>query len=984
MLKYPMDSNSSHTILNITFLSLIISLLHCQQVNAQSSFGPGHPFYVEEYKLDNGLTVYLNEDHTIPFVFGAVVVKSGSRRDPPDATGIAHYLEHMMFKGTDKIGTINYTEEKVYLDSISDAYDSLGKTGDVKQREAIQKHINRLSIKAGKYVIQDDLDNLLNRIGSIDVNAYTTEDYIVYHNIFPGDQINKWLEIYSHRFINPVFRTFQSELEVVYEEKNMFADDVCTQIDEAFYRHFYKSHPYGSETVLGRTEHLKSPSLSKMYEYFRTYYVANNMALVISGDFSIGAVKPLIREKFGRWKTGEIPAVSEYKEDTFSSRIKVSERISPMRIGMLGFRTVPKGHPDELTLDVCNRLLSNESQTGLLDELYLGNRVAEIRSYSETLSEAGATIIYFIPKLIGMSFHKAEKQIITQLSKLKNGEFSDDALRAVKTTMHREYGKNLETVSEYDYETGDYYGRPYLIIDAYISGKSWKEFCEYGNRIDSVTIEDIIKTSAKYFTGNYLAFYSRIGFNKTKKLEKPPYDPVVTANEHITSVFAESLAGIKVKEPEPKFIDLKKDVEICDIRDGLHLYYTCNPLNDIFRMKIRYGIGAYEYPVLEQAAQYFGIAGTEDMSWLEFSGRVKMLGSNLKIACSGDYFELQITGFDEHLDSTLKLVRKLFTEPAGNEDAIKLMAMNFKKDVSLELTDPYTLAGAALEFALYGDESGYVNRLSGKEIRKLTTDSVISAALMATTYEVSVHYSGRLSPDTVKNIVLGNMLLQECPKKSNSPVEPDRIEYEENTIYLLHVGNALQTHVYLYVQGTTDDDRERAVSKAFSKYFDGLVYNEIRDFRSLAYTAEAEYDCSFRKSNSGYTWAYLSTQADKTIEAIEALTNIFDNMPEYSEQWENLRSYLVRSLNSEAPSFRTISEWAENMILQGYSADPRIRRLGVYGEMSFDDIIGFYKSHIRGKPYLYVIVGDIKRIDADRLLEYGNVIRINDGIVLTY
>ena len=266
-----------------------------------------NPLKVHTYKLSNGLTIYLNEDHNTTSVFGAVVVSGGGKRDPKDATGIAHYLEHLLFKGTEKMGTTNYLQEKVYLDSIEIKYENLAHVVDENEKNKLQTDINRLSIKASEYAIPNEFDRLIEQMGGSWINAFTSNDAIVYLNKFPGDQMEKWLETYSHRFINPVFRLFQSELETVYEEKNRSMDSPFGQTFELYSKHFFKNHPYGQQTILGSVEHLKTPSLSKMKEYFNTYYVANNMALILTGDINLDETIAMIKEKFSRWELGEFP-----------------------------------------------------------------------------------------------------------------------------------------------------------------------------------------------------------------------------------------------------------------------------------------------------------------------------------------------------------------------------------------------------------------------------------------------------------------------------------------------------------------------------------------------------------------------------------------------------------------------------------------------------------------------------------------------------
>ena len=185
---------------------------------------------VVECKLENGLTVWLNEDHSQPKVFGAVVVKAGAK-DCPD-TGIAHYFEHMMFKGTDRIGTLNYEAEKLLLDAIAKKYDELAQTEDEKERARLQSEINELNIRSSEYVIPNEFNRLINRFGGSDLNAATSYDATIYFNTFSPQYMAQWAEINSERLVNPVFRLFQNELETVYEEKNMYGDFIGGKIME--------------------------------------------------------------------------------------------------------------------------------------------------------------------------------------------------------------------------------------------------------------------------------------------------------------------------------------------------------------------------------------------------------------------------------------------------------------------------------------------------------------------------------------------------------------------------------------------------------------------------------------------------------------------------------------------------------------------------------------------------------------------------------
>ena len=270
------------------------------------------------------MTVWLSEEHSQPKVNGAVIVKAGAKDSPN--TGIAHYFEHMMFKGTNKIGTTDYEAEKIYMDSIASLYDILVSTTDNIKIDSLQKEINRLSIKQSEYVIPNEFDHIISRFGGSDLNAYTSYDITAYFNTFTSDYMEQWIEVNSERLLNPVFRLFQSELETVYEEKNMYSDNIFTAPLEAVLEQFYKDHPY-RYSIIGNSENLKKPNLKEMDKFFKQYYVGNNMGLILCGDFDSGKVIPMLEESVGRIEAGTKKEKASVKPQPFKGREKMKAKI---------------------------------------------------------------------------------------------------------------------------------------------------------------------------------------------------------------------------------------------------------------------------------------------------------------------------------------------------------------------------------------------------------------------------------------------------------------------------------------------------------------------------------------------------------------------------------------------------------------------------------------------------------------------------------
>jgi len=931
----------------------------------------------EIYRLDNGLTIYLNEDHSLPSVIGAVAVKGGSKRDPADATGIAHYFEHIMFKGTDQIGTVDYKSEKVYLDSIAGFYDKLATASVAEEKANIQLQINRLSIKASEYAIPNEIEKILGEMGGTNLNAGTSNEEIIYYNIFPANQIEKWLDVYSHRFIKPVYRLFQSELETVYEEYNMYKDNRFSNAFETFSKAFYPNHPYGVP-VIGYPEHLKNPSMNKMNEYFETYYVANNMALVLSGNFNTDEVKPMISRYFGEWKRGEIPPLpAGYKIEPFHGRNLVQERMTPVKFGILSFRSVPLGHEDEPVLDVISGIMSNGSQTGLIDELVVDNKLMQGGTTGIRYIEAGGEMVFFIPKIIGQSLKKAESLVDEQLKNLKAGKFGDELLEAVKTDIIVNYERNFE----------DQNSRGYMMVMAFVKEKDWKEILEYPDKIKSITREDVLKAAQKYFGDDYLVFYSKTGFPKKPESIKPAFEAIPSSKKDMKSEYAKRIENMPVIETKPDFIEFGKpgmksnEVTITDLNPLTHLYYTENKVNDLFDLTIRFGIGTYEMPVLNQLAGYMQLIGTDEMSLKEISGNLQKLGASYSFNAGREYFNIRITGLDMHLDKILKLVADLIYNPKPDDSKLKNLYEAIKAEEKMEQDDPETLGLALYMYAVYGDRSPFIKRLSVKEVRELTSDTLLNALNKVIHYEADLHYSGTIGLPELEEKIKSGLSLDLVSIKSNSPVKNEYKEYSVPVVYFLDDKKAIQSKNYFFIPGNPVKEEDKPYMNGYTEYLDGgmqsIIFQEIREFRSLAYSSGANIYHPFYPDEKTSLTAYVGTQADKTREAIEVMHKIINTPPEKSDRIEMVKKSLIQSINSNKPGFRHISESVASYHKKNYTTDPRKQWVEIYKKMNFEDIVDFYNSQFYKKPAITTIIGDKSMICTDWMSAYGTLIEVN-------
>lgn len=927
---------------------------------------------VKEYRLENGLTVWLNEDHSQPKVFGAVVMKAGAK-DCPD-TGIAHYFEHMMFKGTDRIGTLDYESEKVLLDSIAMKYDELAMTEDTAARARLQKEINELSIRSSEYVIPNEFNRLINRFGGSGLNAATSYDATIYFNTFSPQYMVQWAEINSERLINPVFRLFQSELETVYEEKNMYGDFIGGQVMDTLMARYFGPHPY-AYPIIGSTKNLKNPRLTEMHKFFEDYYVASNMALILSGDFDAQQVMPILEKAFSRIRSGNAPKQEKVMLPPFNGRetMKVKFPIPFIKAMGLGFRGVSANHEDQVALNIAVNLLNNANGTGYLDKLMVEHKLMGALAINESMNEAGILAVAIMPKLLIQSYSSAEKMVWDEINRVKNGDFSDEMFNSLKLEQKRQYASSLENIDS----------RATIMMNLFSQGKSWNDYLNEVARIESITKEDVVRVAQKYFSNNYLCVTKSTGKYPKDNLPKPAFSPVVPRNADASSSYAKQLEKIPEQQVAPRIIDFEKDVKTSKLTPLVTLYTTPNPLNDIFTLNISYGIGALEQPELMQLTNYLQLLGTESLSFEQFRSRLQSIGSTLAFDVTPDAFVMKVTGFDNHIDETMKLVGDFIRHAKADDKKLRQIVDDAKVSEKAFFKSGDNVASALLEQVKYGDQSRYLRKLSLSQIKKLKGKDMLAIYDKVRSVQCDLHYCGTLPVEKVIGTIRQHLPLERTTVASNSPYYRELKQYDRPTVFFIDMPDMAQSIVYGYVKGDPVDDKaSRHASRLFSVYFGGdmssLMFQEIREFRSFAYRTSGRYQLPnhAHKGTAGSFTAMLSTQSDKTLDALGVLDSLIREMPLKPERMEAVKQTLVNRINNDYPPFRNLSEKVASARMEGFDRDPAEEFLRDIATMDMQDISRFYREQISGRPVVYVIAGNRKHIDMKKLAEYGTIIKV--------
>ena len=943
---------------------LMVAFLACLYANAQLE--------VKELKLSNGMTVWLNEDHSQPKVFGAVVVKAGAK-DCPN-TGIAHYFEHIMFKGTDRIGTIDYEQEKPWLDSISAQYDLLSQTKDEAERTKIQLHINELSLKAADYMIPNEFNRLISKYGGSGLNAGTSYDLTFYHNSFLPQFIEQWCWLNSERLMTPVYRGFQGELENVYEEKNRASDELAGSFQEKFFGSVFKTQPY-AYPIIGSTENLKNPRLSDMAEFYKKYYVAPNMCLILCGDITPDStLTTLLEQTFGRVQTGPVPerGYSPMPDINMGEKYEIKLPIPLIGAEALVFKAPTEYEADADALELANKLLSN-GKAGLLDSLVNEHKLMMSAAGSVSLDDAAGTGIIIIPKLFG-KMKTAEERVMEQLQKIMDGNFSEEWLETLKQEMVIEAQQKIETIN----------GRAQTLVMIFSKGKTWNDVLAKIEAIKGITKSDVIAAVKKYYGANHITFSKKYGTPDKESIKQPGYQPVSPKNTDAKSAFAKQLEQIPVKEAEIKTVDFAQDMKTQKLNDHVTLYYKENPINDIFTFTLRYQDGTLHTPKLDMLAGYLSQLGTDSLKKQQLEQAWQRIGTTMEVAQGDERFSFNLTGPDHQLKAALQLLAHFLRAAEGDNEALDEVKDDDKvtrKGFGKQKDD---VLRPVLRKIAYGDKSEYLTQLSKKEIKALKSEELMETFRELQQYDCELFYCGRQPIADVAAISQETLPLSQCTRQKADTFRP-LLQYSEPTVFFYDVPKSRQNYVVSYDGiSALPSAGDRTQLKLWEEYFSGgmssVLFQNVREFRSLAYSTGGQSLTTSLAQHAQDPLAYITatgTQADKTLEAVATIDSLLRQMPMKEENLEAARQTVLNDIQNDYPTFRNMTKHIANKQGEGYTTDPNAEIARLLPTVSVQDIVMFYQQHIaKNQNRVWIIIGDKKLTDLKALARYGKVVEL--------
>lgn len=919
------------------------------------------------FTLKNGLQVYLSRNTQTPRFFAQVVVNAGGKQDPADATGIAHYLEHMLFKGTDELGTRNFAAEKALQDQIVEHYETLFATQDPAQREALQKKINELNIQAAKYTIPGELDSLYSKLGASGLNAYTSNEETVYLVSLPKNRIEQWAKVESERFKDPVFRLFQSELETVYEEKNRALDNKDRILYEAVESLLYKKHPYGTQSILGSIQHLKNPSLKKMYEFYRRYYVPNNMALVISGDIDIQETRQIIERYFSDWEARPVEPFKAPQEAPIQGVERVKVQYQGEEQVTLAFRTVPYDHPDKDALTMVDMLL-DAGDTGLIKlNLVQPQKVRAAGTYPSFNNDYGAQYLYAIPKE-GQSLQAAEQLLLEQLNAIKQGRFDEEIMQAVALDFEISQKRALESNR----------GRGQIMAQAFLKGEKVEDALAKASRLRKLRKADIVKVANQYFGDNYVAGYREDGKYEFPKITKPQLKKV-PLNPNQSSSFVQEVLTTPTEAVKPEWVNVKEALKVKSYAPGVLYYYAKNPLNDLFNLSISYDYGEKHHPHFCTVMSELNNAGTADMSPAQVANAQFKAGVKIGFGCSDYGFSMNISGTDEKFEEALKLGEKLLWSANLDPQRFEAKIANRLTDRADEKKDAKTLRSALRSWVRYGEDSAFIDRPSAQELKSVSVGAYPAMVRALKKQNFEIHYVGQLPQDKVEQLVRKHHQPQEIPipllnPRPAPPLEIKARHQDKLHMYFVHTPGA-QANIDVIIPGDQVDPMEALIVSYYNEYMDGgmgaIMFQEVRESRALAYSTWSYFFQGARLGDQDQMLAYVGTQADKTLESVKLLLELMRNPPRSESHFARAKAALINEYHTSRIDFRklfgTVAGWNE----LGFAEDPRPMFYKQIDAISLDDIFQYIEANVKTRPLTLTIVGDRDKVNLEELKTLG-------------
>ena len=962
----------------LTLAVVVVALLAAACSKYKYETVEGDPMNTRIYTLPNGLKVYMSVNKETPRIQTYIAVRVGGKNDPAETTGLAHYFEHLMFKGTPNFGTSDYAAEKPLLDQIEQLFEVYRQTEDEAERQAIYHRIDSISYEASKIAIPNEYDKLMAAIGANGTNAYTSQDMTVYEDDIPSNEVDNWAKIQADRFRNPVIRGFHTELETIYEEKNMSLTKDNRKVWEALDAALFPHHPYGTQTVLGTQEHLKNPSITNVKNYHKTYYVPNNMAICLSGDLNPDEVIATIDKYFGDMQPNkDLPKLKFQPEEPITQPIVREVYGLEAANVQMGWRLPGTSSDPNDVAQIASAILNN-GQAGLID-LDLNQQQKVLSAYGGYAGQPDySTFIVGGNPKAGQSLEEVRDLLLDEVAKLRSGDFDEELIKASINNFKLYRMKELESNNS----------RADLYVQSFIAGTNWADEVAQLERMSKITKQDVIDWANKYLgPESYAIVFKREGEDKNvQKIAAPKITPIVT-NRDKQSAFLTQIQNSEVKPIEPVFVDYQNDMSQFDVREGIHVLYKKNDLNDIFTLNYIFDTGFENDPALELAFIYLSYLGTEAMSAEQIASEMYDIACSFSLRAGSNTSTISITGLSENMPRAMEIVEGLINGAVADEAILE----NLKQDLIKSRADAKLSQAknfSALQtYFIYGEEFIRRATLTNEQLQALGSEELIARVRDLMSKQHEVLYYGPMTQDEARTSLADHHkpaavltpLEKHYPKKQLT--EQNRVilaQYDANQLYYFQYSNRGEGF------DVTNDPGITLYNEYFGGSMNSICFQEMREARGLAYTASAWLASpSFADDSYSYI-SFIATQNDKMQTAVKAFDEIINQMPESPAAFQIAKDAILTRLRTDRTTGIDVLNSYLALRRLGLSEDRDRQIFEKVQSMTLDDVKATQQKWVKDRPYTYGILGDIENLDLNFLKTLGPITTVSQEEIFGY
>ena len=933
--------------------------IHTDKNNYEYITIPQDENKVRIYTLKNRLQVFLAQNFDAPRIQTFIPVKTGSNNDPADNTGLAHYLEHMMFKGTSRLGTQNWEKEKVLLDQISELYEQHKAEQDPEKKKEIYKKIDEVSQEASQYAIANEYDKVISSLGASGTNAHTWFDETVYKNNIPNNELEKWLKVEKERFSELVLRLFHTELESVYEEFNRAQDNDSRLVNYELMDALFPTHPNGQQTTLGKPEHLKNPSMKAIHKYFDEYYVPNNYAMVFVGDLDFEETIQLVDQYFGAIPYKELPKKTPIIEKPITEIVERTVKSPTTPRTQLAWRTDSYGSREAVLADIVANILSNRGEAGLLDlNINQTQRMLWAQAFSVGLKEYGYFSIVAVPKET-QTLKEAQEMVLEQIELLKKGDFPDWMLPAIINDFKIQRMKALETAE----------GLATNLYDTYIKGRSWEQELNEMDEYSEFTKQEVIDFANEFFKDNYVIINKEKGVNdKLLRVDNPGITPI-KINREAQSEFLQEILAEKTEDIQPEFIDYQKEIKTAAVKDK-KLSFVKNKYNEIAQAHFIFPFGSDHDRDLGISTQVLQYLGTEKFSPEDLKKEFFKIGVSNDFKTTADQLLISLSGLEENIEKGIELLQHWMHNVKPDQEIYNQFVETILENREAVKKDKNRIMTALTNYTKLGEFSRFTDIISKKELESSNVEVFTDRMKKLFDYPYQVFFYGKNFENFThyieKYIETASLQIPE-PKKYPEPETKGNVyfmNYDMVQMEMSKIGRGNEVN-------TANFGKINVFNEYFGRGLSSIVFQEIRESKSLAYSAYVSYAANSESGHPDYITTYIGTQPDKLQIAVDTMSELMSELPEVPIQFENARNAALKQIASTRITRTTIFFNTLRLKKIGISHDFRKDIYQQIQNLKFDDVKQFYQTEIKPVHFNTAIIGKRENLNMEAVNQMG-------------